>query len=120
MKTSRIGLLCTILLFAPGCYHAKVMTGESPGNAVIDIPFASSWIYGLVPPKTVEAAAECPGGVAIVETQQSFVNGLVGILTFGIYTPMRITVTCAASSSASAFIPRLEISMPKASSTADW
>ena len=32
-----------------------------------------------------------------METQQSFLNGLVGILTLGIYTPMEIKVTCAAS-----------------------
>ena len=42
---------------------------------------------------------KCTHGVAKVETQQSFVNGLVGIITFGIYTPMEIKVTCAAGSS---------------------
>lgn len=31
----------------------------------------------------------------MVETQVSFLNQLVGALTFGIYTPMHITVTCA-------------------------
>ena len=30
-----------------------------------------------------------------METQISFLNGLVGILTFGIFTPMTLTVTCA-------------------------
>jgi hypothetical protein len=48
----------------------------------------------------VEAGAKCPNGLAKVETQQSFVNGLVAILTLGIYTPMQITVTCAAKSTA--------------------
>jgi len=36
--------------------------------------------------------------VAKVETQLSFVNQLVSFLTLGIYTPMQITVTCAAAS----------------------
>jgi len=40
-----------------------------------------------------------------VETQLSFVNGLVGVLTLGIYTPMEILVTCAAPGSASARLP---------------
>ena len=48
----------------------------------------------------VETATKCPDGLAKVESQQTFLNGLVGILTFGIYTPMRITVTCAAKSAA--------------------
>jgi hypothetical protein len=62
---------------------------------VVEKSFASSWIYGLVPPSTVETAAKCPNGVAKVETQLSFVNQLVGALTLGIYTPMSIKVTCA-------------------------
>lgn len=48
-----------------------------------------------MPPPTVNAMATCGNaGVAVVETQQSFLNGLVGVLTFGIYTPIQITVTC--------------------------
>lgn len=49
----------------------------------------------LLPPSMVSTAERCPNGVAKVETQQSFVNQLVGFLTLGIYTPMQIKVTCA-------------------------
>jgi hypothetical protein len=35
-------------------------------------------------------------GVARVETQISFLNGLVSFLTFNIFTPMDILVTCGA------------------------
>ena len=41
-------------------------------------------------------AAKCKSGVSKVETQLSFVNQLVNFLTGGIFTPMAITVTCAA------------------------
>jgi len=44
----------------------------------------------------VAAESECESGVAKVETQHSFVNGLVNVLTSGIYTPLTVTVTCAA------------------------
>ena len=81
-------------LLAAGCYHATIETGLAPNDQVITQKWASCWVYGLVPPKTVEAAGKCPGGVSRVETQQSFLNGLVGFLTFGIYTPMQIEVTC--------------------------
>ena len=86
------------LLLLGGCYHATVETGATPSTVVIDQSFASSWIYGLVPPKLVSTTSKCPSGVAKVETQHSFVNGLVGVLTFGIYTPMQIRVTCATGS----------------------
>lgn len=84
-----------VLLFLSGCYNAKVSTGLEPSNRVVEESFASSWIYGLVPPKTVKTAEECTNGVAMVETKLSFINMLVGTLTGGIYTPMYIKVTCA-------------------------
>ncbi|MFW5973451.1 MAG: Bor family protein [Bacteroidota bacterium] len=93
--------LFVFVIALSGCYHAQVNTGRTPGTVVIDKPFASGWIYGLVPPSTVNAASECANGVAIVETQLSFVNQLVSFLTFGIYTPMHIKVTCAAAGASS-------------------
>jgi len=95
MPTIRSLALVALLASMTGCYAARVETGLSPSAKVVKKSFASSWIYGLVPPSTVKAATECTDGVAIVETKLSFVNQLVGILTFGIYTPMEITVTCA-------------------------
>jgi len=89
-----------LLITLSGCYHATVETGVRPGTEVHEQTFAASWIYGLVPPKTMSTAARCTSGVAKVETQLSFVNMLVGSLTFGIFTPMHIKVTCAAGGSA--------------------
>ncbi len=85
-----------------GCYHASIVTGQPAGSEVISQPFATGWIYGLIPPATVETASKCRNGVARVETQYSFLNWLVGAVTFGIYTPMQIDVTCASSSKVSA------------------
>ena len=84
-----------ILLLLPACYAARVETGLPASGTQVRQGFASCWLYGLVPPKTVAAAGQCPNGVAVVETQFSFVNQVVGILTLGIYTPMQIVVTCA-------------------------
>jgi putative copper export protein len=102
MPTTTRGLLAASLITLAGCYHATIETGATPSTEVIHQSFASAWIYGLVPPKTVSTAERCPNGVAKVETQHSFVNQLVGFLTLGIYTPMEIRVTCAARVSSSA------------------
>lgn len=101
MHTVKTALLLTPVLLLLGCYHATVTTGLTPSNVVLNESFASSWVYGLVPPNTVATESKCPDGVAVVETQLSFVNQLVGFLTLGIYTPMEIKVTCAAKSSGS-------------------
>jgi hypothetical protein len=98
------GLAAVSLIGCLGCYHATVETGATPSTVVIDKSFASSWIYGLVPPDVVSTASKCTDGVAKVETQHTFVNQLVGFLTLGIYTPMQIKVTCATRGSASAHV----------------
>lgn len=100
--------LLAALVALPGCYHATVMTGRTPGTQVIDRPFALGFVYGIVPPPTVNAMQECPQGVAMVETEITIVNALVQYLTLGIVTPMHIKVTCA-SGSASLEQPAIEV-----------
>jgi hypothetical protein len=95
-RRAKLGLVLMLAIVA-GCFHATVETGLTPGTETIEKPWAASFIYGLVPPSTVNAASTCRSGVARVETKQSFLNGLVHGLTFGIFTPMTIKVTCAAS-----------------------
>ena len=107
-------LLATLLL--SGCYATKIDTGRTPSSKVITKPFASCWIYGLVPPTTVQTATECPDGVALVQTQHSFLNYLVGGITFGIYTPIQITVTCAEAAKASNMDPALDLVVPRGAS----
>ena len=92
--------LALFALSTTACYHAVVETGRPASSNVINEPWAMSLLYRLVPPKAVNAASQCSNGVAKVETQHSFLNGLVASLTFGLVTPMQITVTCAGSSAA--------------------
>ncbi len=94
-------MLVTLVLagsLLPACYHATIDTGLTPGSQVVGDEWANSWVLGLVPPDVYAAGAECSNGVARVETQLSFLNQLVSFITFGIYTPMQIDVTCAAGS----------------------
>ena len=47
------------------------------------------FVSGIGQKKTVDAAKICGGAENVVktETQQTFVNGLLGFITLGIYTP---------------------------------
>jgi hypothetical protein len=100
-------LLAVLLVCAPGCYHAVIETARPAGTQTIDILWAHSFVYGIVPPNVVNSAAQCPSGVARVVTEHSFLNGLVAVITWGIYTPIHITVTCA-SGSASLDVPTVK------------
>jgi hypothetical protein len=119
MRFARAVVLLAVVSVFPGCYAAKVETGLQPSTTVIQKKFASCWLYGLIPPSTVATAAQCPNGVAIVETQLSFLNQLVSGITLGIYTPMQIKVTCAERPSTSMLDFKRDFTIPTAASTAE-
>jgi hypothetical protein len=77
------------------CFHQTFHSGLTPSTTVVERPFVSTWLWGLVAAAPIDVQQSCPSGVATVETEQSFVNGLVGAVTLGIYTPQRLRVTCA-------------------------
>lgn len=84
-----------LVVLCGGCYHVNVITGAPASPTVIDKQWQNSFVYGLVPPDEMETKGQCSRGVAKVETERSFLNGLVGALTWSIYTPIHVTVTCA-------------------------
>ena len=66
-------------------------TVGSGNKETITIIFAERLELGE---KTVDAAKICGGAENIVktETQQTFVNGLLGFITLGIYTPLEARI----------------------------
>jgi Bor protein len=94
--------IAALLLLSAGCYHASIESGMKPGTDKIEQEWASGWAWGLVGPAPIDAQSACKGGLSKVETEHSFLNGLVGTLTLGIYTPMHLTVTCASGPHAGA------------------
>lgn len=90
-------LLIVLPLFLTGCYHAQISTGLQTSNEVYQQAWASSFIAGLVPPSIIHAEQHCSNGVARVETRHSFLNLVAQMVTFSLYSPMEITVVCAAS-----------------------
>ena len=54
------------------------------------------FVSGIGQKKTVDAAKICGGAENVkTETQQTFVNGLLGFITLGIYTPLEARVYCS-------------------------
>lgn len=99
MTRLRSLITLSVLVAATGCYHAVIDTGRPASATVVSKSFAPSFIYGLVPPPALNVSQQCTNGVAKVETVHTFVEGLVAAITFGIFTPMSMKVTCAAPGS---------------------
>jgi hypothetical protein len=77
-----------------GCFHSVIDTGLQPGPVGYAEEWETAWLIGAVPAR-VNATEACQGPWARVETQQSFLNGIVTVLTVGIYAPHQVEVTCA-------------------------
>jgi hypothetical protein len=92
IKMMTILFVSSVLLTSWYSYTSVVGEGAQ-GNSKV-----TKWnhyvIYGLAP-VGVSDSKEMAGGAEnyTVHTRQSFVNGLVSSLTFGIYTPSTTTVT---------------------------
>lgn len=90
-----IGLMAGI---AVGCFRQTVETGRTPANVVIDRPWTSAWLFGLVPATPIDVSTLCRSGVATVVTRVSAANLLVSVATLGLWTPRHVTINCSTGS----------------------
>ena len=84
-------LLATALApFITGCAQQTFTVQNKPAAVAPKETITHSFLrFGIGQKKTVDAAKICGGAENVVktETQQTFVNGLLGFITLGIYTP---------------------------------
>ena len=107
--------LVVLVVFSQGCYTMhQVGTASTEGIEITNMEKASSmgqfssqkwvhhFIFGLVSPadagaeKLISEAVRSKGGTRAVNVkmqyQMSFLNGLLNLITFGIYSPFTLTV----------------------------
>ncbi|MCI5049377.1 MAG: Bor family protein [Rickettsiales bacterium] len=96
MKAS-IALMLAISLLATGCMTTRhyVSSNTIQGTRAVKTD-NDYFISGLAQKKETSAAHVCGGiqRVAATETKHSALNYLLGIVTFGIYTPQEQTIYC--------------------------
>ena len=88
-------LLATALaLLITGCAQQTFTVQNKPAVAPKETITHHFFVSGIGQKKTVDAAKICGGAENVVktETQQTFVNGLLGFITLGIYTPLEACV----------------------------
>jgi hypothetical protein len=93
VRSARSLLLAAALLL-PGCYAVKYQT-RRPRGGPQHVIGADFFFWGLVGSKDVDLDTLCPNGVHEWRNEASAVNGLVSVLTLGIYSPRTIVVDCA-------------------------
>ena len=92
----RFTAVVAMAMLAAGC---ATQTFLITGNAHV-LPTAEQsqhfFVSGLGQRQTVDAAAVCGGAgkVLKVEAHHSFLNGILGLLSYGIYTPRNVRIYC--------------------------
>ena len=88
-------LIALVMLFSlSSCYTYTTVVGEG-AQGTKEVKEWNHYLIGGLAPVSVSNPAELAGDAKDydVKTEISFVNGLVGGLTFGLYTPTTTTIT---------------------------
>ena len=120
MKRTALLLLAVIAVGASGCYSTTLKNGKPIGDAPLEGD--QRWHHGFVG-GTSEASGPyqlsriCPEGWAEIQTETSFSNGLLDVVTLGLYNPQTVDVKCVAGpapreTASSALDPSQELSAP--------
>ncbi|MBE1273995.1 MULTISPECIES: Bor family protein [Enterovibrio] len=93
MKKTAVLVVGALML--SGCAQQTFVVNDKQGN-LEEETMQSFFVSGIGQKKTIDAASVCGGAenVAKVEVQQTFLDGFLGFVTFGIYTPRDARVYC--------------------------
>jgi hypothetical protein len=94
MKSTLI--VVAITSFLAGCSAQTFNINGDTAEIATNQQSQHFFVSGIGQEKSTNAAQICNGAANIikVESQQTFINGLLGAVTFGIYTPRDSKVYC--------------------------
>ena len=91
---------CALALIgaSSACYTTTLRSGQpaNPARQEYDQRWHHGVIWGIAELSGPYNLKEiCPNGWAEVKTETSFVNGLLDLLTSGVYAPQSVTIRCS-------------------------
>ena len=96
--TLSILVASAVALTLTGCLqHTYTIGAGAPVGQQVYKNWHHHWFFGLIRSQHQEdlvLADLCPSGNATIHEETSFVNGLVDILTWFIYSPTTVTILC--------------------------
>jgi hypothetical protein len=93
---TRLALCALAALSLTACFHIRYVQQEPAEPTPAYESWNSTYLFGLIEGGPVhDASRACPGGFAEARNVQSFVNGLVQMITLTIYAPTEVSIHCA-------------------------
>lgn len=92
----RIAMVFCLIFMVSGCFrHTYVTDKQVAAYPAKETQFKSFFLYGIIPTEPQTPVREvCPNGVARIETKESFLNGVINVVTYRIYTPRSARIYC--------------------------
>ncbi len=98
MRFKLFFLILAAAIFLTGCatQQMDLADGVPDGARAEHEEWQNFFIFGLAPVRQrVQAENYCPGGtIGRVETELTFLNGLLHAVTYGLYSPYTMRVYC--------------------------
>ena len=94
MHRIKLAVLLAGGLWLTSCYKNTITT-DLPSNGVEHEEVVPFLLWGLAGEETFAVNKLCPEGVARIEERKEFTEALFYCVTCGIYSPVRVTVTCS-------------------------
>lgn len=90
-------LIAVVALALTGCAQQSFLVKQNATSAPKQVTTHHFFLSGLGQSKTIDATAVCHSedNLVRVEVQQTPLNVLLSIVTFGIYTPREARVYCS-------------------------
>lgn len=93
-QLARVFVLVAAMASFSGCYKMTFATSETvPAGEPTEVK-GHFLVWGLIGNMDIDLAATCPSGVQWFQRQQTFVDGLLRVITIGIYQPFHVMVKC--------------------------
>ena len=92
-----ITLITFLILFSIGCHHNRVRLDNENGGTRGEVKTLHHrfWVGGFFPRKVeVDATTLCPSGVYEIDEYFRWQDAVLTQLTFGIYVPKTLKITC--------------------------
>jgi len=95
MRRVRAVTILGLLAATAACYeHTFTVGAGAPAGPIVYQEWHSQWLAGLIGERDIQIDDQCPSGNATIHDEQTFLNGLVSVLTTGIYSPTTVTIRC--------------------------
>ena len=92
----KIAIASLLAILTSGCTTQTYLMANSGNSTPSYNKMQYFFVSGIGQEQEVNAAEVCDGAdkIAKVQTQQTFLNGLLSNLTYGLFTPRQIRVYC--------------------------